>query len=152
MQIVADALSHIEIGSPVTSGNLTMFPLLNDNEGEPDYLTLDEAFARGIAVVTEISKSGSVPELRFVNNGELPVLLMDGEELIGAKQKSNPEPDYSGGGSRRVEDTGFVRRARAVELQIGGVCGGPSCAVRWRSGQEDVRGVVVIAGKRPQGR
>jgi ARG and Rhodanese-Phosphatase-superfamily-associated Protein domain len=86
MQIVADALSHIEIGSPVSFGNLTMFPLLNGNEDEPDYLTLDEAIAQGIVTITEISESGSVPELRFVNNGDLCVLLMDGEELIGAKQ------------------------------------------------------------------
>lgn len=86
MQIVADALSQIEIGSPVTFGNLTMFPLLNDKDDEPDYLTLDEAFAQGIGAVTEISESGSVPELMFVNKGDLAVLLMDGEELIGAKQ------------------------------------------------------------------
>ncbi len=86
MQIVADALSHIEIGSPVTSGNLTMFPLLNGKEDEPDYLTLDEAIAQRIVTITEISESGSVPELTFVNNGDLSVLLMDGEELLGAKQ------------------------------------------------------------------
>lgn len=86
MQIVAEALSHIEIGSPVTLGNLKMFPLLSGKENEPDYLTLDEAIAQGIVTITEISESGSVPELRFVNNGDLSVLLMDGEELIGAKQ------------------------------------------------------------------
>jgi ARG and Rhodanese-Phosphatase-superfamily-associated Protein domain len=86
MLIVADALSHIEIGSPVTSGNLTMFPLLNAKEGEPDYLTLDEALAKGLATVTEISESGSVPDLKFANRGDRPVLLVDGEELIGAKQ------------------------------------------------------------------
>lgn len=86
MQIIADTLSQIEIGLPITSGRLTMFPLVNAKEGEPDYVTLDEALAKGLATVTEISESGSVPELKFVNEGELPVLLMDGEELIGAKQ------------------------------------------------------------------
>ena len=86
MRIVADALSHIEIGSPVTSGNHTMVPLLNGKEDEPDYLTLDGALAQGIVTITQISESGSVPELRFVNKGDLSVLLMDGEELIGAKQ------------------------------------------------------------------
>ena len=34
----------------------------------------------------EVSEFGSVPELSFTNNGALPVLLVDGEELIGAKQ------------------------------------------------------------------
>ncbi len=39
----------------------------------------------GMARVTEV-EGGSVPELRFENHAELPVLLLDGEELIGAKQ------------------------------------------------------------------
>jgi hypothetical protein len=33
-----------------------------------------------------VSEGGSVPELRFVNESDMPVFLMDGEELIGAKQ------------------------------------------------------------------
>jgi len=86
MQIIADTLSKIEIGLPVTSGGLTMFPLLSTRNGEPDYFTLDEALAKGLAKIAEISESGSVPELRFVNKGERPVLLVDGEELVGAKQ------------------------------------------------------------------
>jgi hypothetical protein len=38
------------------------------------------------ARVTELGAGGSVPELRFENLGEKPVLLLDGEELVGAKQ------------------------------------------------------------------
>lgn len=47
---------------------------------------LDAALAQGSARVTEVSASGHVPELRFVNDGDWPVLLLDGEELIGAMQ------------------------------------------------------------------
>jgi hypothetical protein len=36
--------------------------------------------------VTELNAGGSVPELRLENNADLPVLLVDGEELVGAKQ------------------------------------------------------------------
>lgn len=54
--------------------------------GEPDYLRLDEALAGGDVEVTETSAAGEVPELRLENRGELPVLLRDGEELVGAKQ------------------------------------------------------------------
>jgi hypothetical protein len=36
--------------------------------------------------VTELSGGGSVPELSITNTAELPVLLVDGEELVGAKQ------------------------------------------------------------------
>jgi len=63
-----------------------MFPLLNGGEEIADYLTLDDAIRQGQAIVTEVSESGSVPELSFTNKGGLPVLLVDGEELIGAKQ------------------------------------------------------------------
>ena len=40
----------------------------------------------GCARITEVSESGSVPALRFVNDCDCPVLLLDGEELVGAKQ------------------------------------------------------------------
>jgi hypothetical protein len=37
-------------------------------------------------MVTEISEGGHVPELKVINRGDKPVLLIDGEELVGAKQ------------------------------------------------------------------
>jgi hypothetical protein len=42
--------------------------------------------ARGELRITEVSESGSVPDLRLTNSGNRPVLLLDGEELVGAKQ------------------------------------------------------------------
>ena len=39
-----------------------------------------------MARVTKLSEGGSVQQLLFVNEGERPVLLLDGEELVGAKQ------------------------------------------------------------------
>jgi hypothetical protein len=63
-----------------------MYPLLQREESAPGYLTLDEALAAGLASVTEVSESGSVPELRVENRAPKPVLILDGEELVGAKQ------------------------------------------------------------------
>jgi hypothetical protein len=83
LQTIADAL---EFG-PVTSvANLTMYPLLHGEETPAGYATLDEALAAGFVSVTEVSESGSVPELTVLNDGPVPVLLLDGEELVGAKQ------------------------------------------------------------------
>jgi len=79
-------IQSLEIGTPVAAGNLTMFPLLAGRETAAAYATLDEALAAGFARITEVSESGSVPELTIVNDGPVPVLLLDGEELIGAKQ------------------------------------------------------------------
>jgi hypothetical protein len=45
---------------------------------------LEEAGDR--ARVTEVSEAGSVPFLKVANEADRPLLLLDGEELIGAKQ------------------------------------------------------------------
>src|SRR4030095_6194069 len=36
--------------------------------------------------ITESSETGQVPELKVVNRGDSAVLLLDGEELLGAKE------------------------------------------------------------------
>jgi hypothetical protein len=52
----------------------------------PAYAVLDDALASGEVEITEVSDQGSVPELRVVNRGATPTLIVDGEELVGAKQ------------------------------------------------------------------
>ena len=66
-----------------------MFPLVSRDAAQrrvPDYRTLDEGLKVGGVEITEVSEQGSVPELRVVNRGLHPILIVDGEELIGAKQ------------------------------------------------------------------
>jgi hypothetical protein len=91
MSAVAECLSRLTLGEPQVHLNLSLFPLLGDGVAEPGYLLLHEALAQGGACVTELSEAGSVPELRFVNACERPVLLLDGEELVGAKQTLLPK-------------------------------------------------------------
>jgi len=86
MEAIIAALDQLELGSPITAANLTMYPLIMPAESAPGYLTLDEALATGLASITEISESGSVPELLVKNGAAKPVLILDGEELVGAKQ------------------------------------------------------------------
>jgi hypothetical protein len=86
METIASTLAGLKLGRAQTFKNLTMFPLLGEAAHEPGYLTLDEALASELARVTEISEAGTVPELRFDNGAAQPVLLVDGEELVGAKQ------------------------------------------------------------------
>lgn len=83
---IKDFIADLTIGAPMVSGRLTLYPLIKEHSSNPDYLTLDEALAAGFAKVTEVSEAGSVPELLFRNEGDKPVLLLDGEELVGAKQ------------------------------------------------------------------
>ncbi|MDF1554069.1 MAG: hypothetical protein P1P84_13450 [Deferrisomatales bacterium] len=86
MDNVHETLQGLKVGEATVFEGLTVFPLLGGNRREPAYLTLDQALERGSGRVTEVSEGGSVPELRFRNDGEQPVLLVDGEELVGAKQ------------------------------------------------------------------
>jgi hypothetical protein len=86
MGIVQKTLSLVTAGAGASFDNLVVVPLVAATEGDSDYLTLDEALARGKVRVTETSEAGEVPELRLENRGAKPVLLLDGEELVGAKQ------------------------------------------------------------------
>jgi hypothetical protein len=81
---VAQLLATILTGEPVTHGALAVVPLLAPNLDDPDWLTLEEAGER--VRITEVSEAGSVPFLKVANGADQPLLLLDGEELIGAKQ------------------------------------------------------------------
>ena len=65
--------------------NISVLPLLAP-DGAFEYRTLGVALASSDIAITEVSASGSVPELLVVNRGATHVLLLDGEELAGAKQ------------------------------------------------------------------
>lgn len=86
MEALKQVLQHLRLGPEVTHENLTMFPLLNGASHARDYQTLREALAAGTLRVTEVSEGGSVPQLSAVNDSDKPVLILDGEELVGAKQ------------------------------------------------------------------
>jgi hypothetical protein len=85
-KMIGDYLSSIELGNMQQYKNMAVFPLFTSLNHGPEYLTLKEALALGVLSVTEISEGGSVPELKAINKGDLPILLLDGEELAGAKQ------------------------------------------------------------------
>ena len=86
MTLINNTLSALSIGKPTNYRNLAMFPLLAADARKPDYLTLDEGLDQSACRVTEISEGGSVPELAFENPSDHRILLLDGEELIGARQ------------------------------------------------------------------
>jgi len=74
-----------QLGDPVEHRGIVITPLFPARDPVAAYITLDEALPRGLSI-TEISDSGSVPELAVINPLDETVLLYDGEELVGAKQ------------------------------------------------------------------
>ena len=80
-----DQLS-IRLGDCQTYKNINLFPIFNGLDGTPVYLSLKEALKGEKLEITEVSEGGSVPTLKAFNKAELPILIIDGEELVGAKQ------------------------------------------------------------------
>ena len=92
----ARLVGELRLGERQAAAPLAVFPLFLNGRGEtgiqgggprcPRYITLRQALTEGRAVITEVSEGGSVPELRVVNKGDARILVLDGEELRGAKQ------------------------------------------------------------------
>ena len=83
---IAATLKPLTLGTPQVFQNLALFPLLNGAETRADYSMLADALKGGQVRVTEVSAGGVVPELLLDNASPGRVLLLDGDELVGAKQ------------------------------------------------------------------
>ena len=103
MQVLDNALVALTVAKAQLFSNLTVHPLVGALAEQPaGYLVLDEALERQTARVTEISEGGSVPELAFYNEGDTAVLLLQGEELVGARQNRVLNLTMLVGGGRKV--------------------------------------------------
>lgn len=98
-----EAKSGLRVLAPLSSGNLTVFPVVARNDHDTSmFLTLDEGLRSGEVVVTEAGsvqplvrrqatvrppRSGAqVNTLMLVNNSKRPLLLLAGEIVTGGKQ------------------------------------------------------------------
>ncbi|TYO99679.1 hypothetical protein EDC39_102204 [Geothermobacter ehrlichii] len=84
--MINSLLQSIQVKDIQTFNQMSVAPLVASEQIGPDYLTMSQGFAQGVLTVKEVSESGSVPELYVVNEGDTFVLLLDGEEIQGAKQ------------------------------------------------------------------
>ncbi|TNF78445.1 MAG: hypothetical protein EP299_03590 [Acidobacteria bacterium] len=114
-------LAGLEIGEGIHCRNLTVFPLFHPADGDggdaksPRYQLLSEGIDKGEAVVEEVDEGGEVPFLSVKNQGATPILIPEGEILVGAKQ------------NRVVNLTVLVAAAAAYKLAVSCVEQG-----RWR--------------------
>jgi hypothetical protein len=84
--IIKHYISAFGMGAVQAHKNMAIVPLMTSLDGGPDYLTLKDALEKALLVVTEVSEGGNVPNLKVANKADVAVLLLDGEELAGAKQ------------------------------------------------------------------
>jgi len=86
-------LDRLQFGRPIHVENLTVVPLLKGADWDSEateYLTLDEGLASGQAKLREVGFDGMQSALELENLADKPVLILDGEELSGAKQNRVP--------------------------------------------------------------
>ncbi|NLE38478.1 MAG: hypothetical protein GX621_10685, partial [Pirellulaceae bacterium] len=74
------------IGEPQSNDRVSIFPLYWPEPSAPDYCLLSQAISENLAVVEEASENGDVPSLRLTSRCDRPILVPEGEILVGAKQ------------------------------------------------------------------
>lgn len=77
---------QVQVGQPVRYKTLSVFPLFDGSMTPVEYTLSEEGIRSGSVTVEEVSEAGSVPELLVENKGDVRVLFLEGEELVGAKQ------------------------------------------------------------------
>ncbi|MSQ43655.1 MAG: hypothetical protein EXR45_05540 [Chloroflexi bacterium] len=84
--ILADWLSGLRVGDPLSHHGLTLVPVYpTASAALVPYETLATAIAARHVTVTELN-GGSVPELSVQHRGPVPVLLIDGDQVEGGRQ------------------------------------------------------------------
>ena len=84
--VIKNYLEQIKVGRKQSYKNLALYPLLSTYNVGLEYLLLDEALRENLIEIVEKDSDGSVPELKVVNKSQIMILILDGEELVGAKQ------------------------------------------------------------------
>ena len=85
-EILTLALHSMDIGEPVSHGLLHIFPLRGDTPEEDNLALLEDGLRAGTLRVEEQREASHGPGLQVVNQGDSRVLILEGDELIGAGQ------------------------------------------------------------------
>ncbi len=83
---IITTIDSIQIGDAIQFKNLSIIPLFSNQNSQLNHISLKTGLDKGLVEVTEISEGGSVPNLRVTNNADVPLFILDGEEVVGAKQ------------------------------------------------------------------
>jgi hypothetical protein len=76
----------IDVANAQLTGRLTLFPVVSSGPAAPEYLCGPDAESLGVLGIREVRGGARVSELVIENRGTKPVLLIEGETLVGAKQ------------------------------------------------------------------
>ncbi len=83
---VREMVKRLELGKPVSHGNLTIIPVHMDKVLDgTSYSTLEDALEKGWITMSEV-EGGRVPQVKISNTSKHPIFLMGGEILTGCRQ------------------------------------------------------------------
>ena len=86
MKVLDKFINDLKVGEALNFNQLIIKPIFVSTDYKLPFLTLEEALQSEVLEITEVDESGSVPELLVKNKGALDVIVLEGEELRGAKQ------------------------------------------------------------------
>jgi hypothetical protein len=79
-------LGPLRLGEPLSEQALALVPVYTERQPTaPRYRPLEQAIAAGDVAITE-APHATVPTLQVQNRSVLPVLILDGEEVVGGRQ------------------------------------------------------------------
>lgn len=84
-EVISSILDEINTFQPQQYENMTVIGL-NVPDKKVDLMPLEIGLDMGLVEVTECTESGSVNNVKVINNAVTPLLILDGEEIIGSKQ------------------------------------------------------------------
>jgi hypothetical protein len=129
-QTLIDLVTTLEIGQAAVAGNLALLPLIAGRHSAADpprYFLYQQAQDAGLVSIEEVSTAGSVGMLRVANRADRPVLLVEGEVLLGMKQ------------TRVLNLTILVPAASVLNVPVSCVESG-----RWQSVSEEATGKAAV--------
>jgi hypothetical protein len=111
----------VSLGNLQRVHGLGVIPILTEEVPElPILESLEAGLSKGSIRIGETSESGEVPFLLLENTGDLPVILLDGEEVVGGKQ------------NRIINTTLVVPAHTTVKIPVSCIQAG-----RWRKDRAD---------------
>lgn len=86
MSAITSILSTLQVGEPTSCDNLSLVPLFCDVQEDFTYITLEQGLETSTVEIEELDGGARVSDILFRNLSDNPVLLFEGEELLGAMQ------------------------------------------------------------------
>ena len=85
-KILNEVMDNIQTFNPQSYENMTVIGLNIPENKKVDLMSLEIGLDLGLVEISEIDEGGTVGKVKVINNAVTPLLILDGEEIIGSKQ------------------------------------------------------------------